>query len=99
MVLRVRELTPTGVLAVVERPGDVGGGMGVNLPDGETTLPSLTEHDRACASAALAAGVDTLALSFVRRPDDLELLRAHMAILPGCGAVGRQARKGPGGSA
>ncbi|MCU0291444.1 MAG: pyruvate kinase [Thermoanaerobaculaceae bacterium] len=79
VVLRVRALTSAGVLAVVERPGDVGGGMGVNLPDGETTLPSLTEHDRACAAAALAAGVDTLALSFVRRADDLDLLRAHMA--------------------
>lgn len=82
VVLRVRELTPTGVIAVVERPGDVGGGMGVNLPDGETTLPSLTDHDRACTAAALAAGVDTLALSFVRRPDDLELLRAEMATGP-----------------
>ncbi|HNX51802.1 MAG TPA: pyruvate kinase, partial [Thermoanaerobaculaceae bacterium] len=40
---------------------------------------SLTDHDRACASAALEAGVDTLALSFVRRPEDLELLRAYMA--------------------
>ncbi|HPW56519.1 MAG: pyruvate kinase [Thermoanaerobaculaceae bacterium] len=78
VVLRVRELTPTGVVAVVERPGEVGGGMGVNLPDGDTSLPSLTDHDRACADAALAAGVDTLALSFVRRPEDVALLRAYL---------------------
>lgn len=75
VVLRVRELTPAGVLAVVERPGEVGGGMGVNLPDGDTSLPSLTEHDRACAGAALAAAVDVLALSFVRRPEDVSALR------------------------
>lgn len=78
VVLRVIELTATGVRAVVQRPGEVTGGMGVNLPDGETSLPSLTEHDRACADAALGAGVDILALSFVRRPEDLALLRAHM---------------------
>lgn len=78
VVLRVRGLTPAGVLAVVERAGEVGGGMGVNLPDGDSSLPSLTDHDRACADAAMAAGVDTLALSFVRRPEDVSLLRTYM---------------------
>lgn len=78
VVLRVIEQTPSGVRAVVQRHGEVAGGMGVNLPDGETSLPSLTDHDRACANAALDAGVDILALSFVRRPDDLDVLRAHM---------------------
>ncbi|HPC82054.1 MAG TPA: pyruvate kinase [Thermoanaerobaculaceae bacterium] len=78
VVLRALQLTPAGVVAVVERPGEVGGGMGVNLPDGDSSLPSLTDHDRACANAALEAGVDVLALSFVRRQDDVALLRAHL---------------------
>ncbi len=55
--------------------GTVAGGTGVNLPDAETSLPSLTDRDRAFVDAAVEAGVDAFALSFVRSADDVRALR------------------------
>ena len=44
---------------------------GVNLPDTEVSLPSLTEKDIADAHFALDQGIDWIALSFVRSVTDL----------------------------
>lgn len=44
---------------------------GVSLPDTELPVGALTEKDRADLDAALAAGVDWVALSFIQRPEDL----------------------------
>jgi pyruvate kinase len=54
----------------------VGGGVatsrkGVNLPGVPVSAPSLTEKDLADLKAAVDLGVDWLALSFVRTPDDI----------------------------
>lgn len=48
---------------------------GTSFPD--TTIPTtaMTEKDRADADAALAAGVDWIALSFIQRPEDVAELR------------------------
>jgi pyruvate kinase len=51
---------------------------GVNLPDSTLELPSLTDKDREDLRFALELGVDMVALSFVRRPEDLELCRSLM---------------------
>ncbi|MCB1748795.1 MAG: pyruvate kinase [Gammaproteobacteria bacterium] len=56
--------------------GKVGDHKGINLPDSEVSAPSLTAKDRADAAFALDAGVDFLALSFVRSADDIRELRA-----------------------
>jgi pyruvate kinase len=48
----------------------------MNLPGVAVSSPSLTDKDRADARFALDLGVDYLALSFVRRPADVEDLRA-----------------------
>ncbi|PSJ59287.1 pyruvate kinase [Pseudaminobacter soli (ex Li et al. 2025)] len=44
---------------------------GVSLPDTDLPVGALTEKDRADLDAALAAGVDWIALSFIQRPEDL----------------------------
>jgi pyruvate kinase len=49
---------------------------GMNLPGVQVSAPALTEKDREDVQDAINAGVDYLALSFVRRPDDIEELRA-----------------------
>jgi pyruvate kinase len=49
---------------------------GMNLPGVQVSAPALTEKDREDVQDAIKAGVDYLALSFVRRPDDIEELRA-----------------------
>jgi pyruvate kinase len=51
---------------------------GMNLPDIAVSAPSLTDKDRDDARFALDLGVDFLALSFVRRADDIADLRTLM---------------------
>ncbi len=48
---------------------------GMNLPGVQVSAPALTEKDREDVQDAVKIGVDYLALSFVRRPDDIEALR------------------------
>jgi pyruvate kinase len=48
---------------------------GMNLPGLHVSAPALTEKDREDVAHAVAAGADYLALSFVRRAEDLVALR------------------------
>lgn len=48
---------------------------GVNLPDTNVSLPSLTEKDLADLDFILTQPVDWIALSFVRSPEDIHALR------------------------
>ncbi len=52
---------------------------GVNLPNTAISLPALTEKDMNDAVFALSQDVDWLALSFVRTPEDLRMLRDLVA--------------------
>ena len=49
---------------------------GMNLPGVQVSAPALTEKDRADIEFAVAQDLDYLALSFVRRPADMDELRA-----------------------
>src|SRR4029079_19832516 len=49
--------------------------MGVNLPSRRVRLPALTDQDRRDLAHGLAIGVDYVALSFVKRADDIVALR------------------------
>ncbi len=71
----------TGVDAPRVRGRVIDGGIltahkGMNLPGVQVSAPALTEKDREDVQDALKIGVDYLALSFVRRPEDIEELRA-----------------------
>ena len=48
---------------------------GMNLPGIHVSAPALTDKDREDVQHARKLGVDYLALSFVRRPEDIEELR------------------------
>jgi pyruvate kinase len=52
--------------------GDIPAGKGINLPSSELDVPSLTAKDRADLAFGVEQKVDLVALSFVRRPSDLE---------------------------
>jgi pyruvate kinase len=52
---------------------------GINLPDSAITAPALTERDMECVQWAVAQGLDLLALSFVRRADEVRALKRHLA--------------------
>jgi len=58
--------------------GKVSDHKGINLPGVSVSAPALTEKDEADLRFALAAGVDMIALSFVRSPDDAHLARKIM---------------------
>jgi pyruvate kinase len=61
----------------------VGGALkskkGVNLPNTAISLPALTKKDKEDAIFALSLHVDWIALSFVRTPEDLRMLRDLIA--------------------
>jgi len=52
---------------------------GVNLPDTELSVPSLTKKDRGCVDYAVHHGFDYLALSFVREGKNIRDLKDIMA--------------------
>ena len=52
---------------------------GINLPDTPVNVPSITDRDWQCADWAIENDLDYLALSFVRKADDLQILRQHLA--------------------
>jgi pyruvate kinase len=70
--------------AVVEVPGEIKDRKGVNMPDTLLPLSALTPKDRADLDAALALGVDWVALSFVQRPEDLIELKEIVKGRAGC---------------
>jgi pyruvate kinase len=51
---------------------------GVNLPGVAVSAPSLTEKDEEDLKVAIDLGCDWLALSFVRRPEDVEFARQRV---------------------
>lgn len=55
-------------------------GKGINLPDTELDVPAITEQDLADLRV-LATEVDIVGLSFVRHPDDVLALHAHLGAL------------------
>jgi pyruvate kinase len=62
--------------AVVHYGGELKAHKGMNLPGIEVSAPALTDKDLEDVHAAVELGVDYVALSFVRRPEDMEQLRA-----------------------
>lgn len=56
--------------------GKLGSRRHINLPGVDVNLPSLTEKDERDIRVGVEAGIDFVALSFVRRSDDILVLRA-----------------------
>jgi pyruvate kinase len=55
--------------------GELTSFKGINLPGVEVTAPALTDKDREDLKHGLELGVDYVALSFVRRAEDIQALR------------------------
>jgi pyruvate kinase len=65
--------------AIVEVPGEIKNRKGVNMPDTLLPMSAMTPKDRRDLDAALAIGVDWIALSFVQRPEDVAELKHIVA--------------------
>jgi pyruvate kinase len=75
LALEVRGVKEARVEAVVHYGGELKAHKGMNLPGIDVSAPALTEKDIEDVKQAVALGVDYIALSFVRRPEDMEQLR------------------------
>ncbi len=69
--LAVTAVTGNNVKCVVVAGGILKNNKGINLPGVDVSAPALSEKDRIDIGFALRHGVDYVALSFVRRPEDV----------------------------
>lgn len=75
----VSEITPTNdVKVTVTTGGELSSKKGINLPDTTISLPALTEKDLADLEFIIEQKLDWVALSFVRRTEDLNKLREKL---------------------
>ncbi len=66
------------ITAKVIRGGLLKNNKGMNLPNINVSAPSVTEKDLADLRVGMSEGVDFVALSFIRRPEDMEPVREVM---------------------
>jgi pyruvate kinase len=74
--LRVERVSGRDVNCRVVNGGALGEHKGINLPGVYLRVPALTPKDRDDLKFALAHGVDYIAVSFVRRPEDVLLAKS-----------------------
>ena len=85
--LRLKTVSCDGQTAVTEVVvgGKLSSRKGVSLPDTTLAFGALTEKDRRDLEAAIQAGIDWVALSFIQRPDDIaevrKITRGYASIL------------------
>jgi pyruvate kinase len=73
--LRVVQVRAPNVICEVVNGGALGEHKGINLPGINLRVPALTPKDRADLKFALKHGADYIAVSFVRRPEDVTLAK------------------------
>jgi pyruvate kinase len=78
LMLRATRVTATTVITEVVEGGLVSDHKGINLPGVAVSVPALSDKDVDDLRWALRAGVDLIALSFVRTADDVRKVHAIM---------------------
>ncbi len=73
--LKVKEVRDIDVICTVIYGGLLKSRKGINLPQTKVTAPSLTEKDMQDLEFGLKHHVDWIALSFVRKATDIEILK------------------------
>jgi pyruvate kinase len=76
--LRAEATDGVAVRTVVVNGGEISDHKGINLPGVRVSLPSVTEKDAGDLRFGVEAGIDLVALSFVRKAADVEQLRAML---------------------
>ncbi len=74
--LRVQQVRGREVICVVVNGGALGEHKGINLPGVQLRVPALTPKDRQDLRFALKQGVNYIAVSFVRRPEDVLMAKS-----------------------
>ncbi|WP_375489770.1 pyruvate kinase [uncultured Jatrophihabitans sp.] len=68
----------TDVVCDVTEGGPVSNNKGLSLPGVDVSVPAMSDKDAADLEFALKLGVDFVALSFVRNPEDVKLVQRVM---------------------
>jgi pyruvate kinase len=68
----------TDIRCLVVEGGPVSNNKGVSLPNVAVSVPAMSDKDEADLRFALRLGADLIALSFVRSPDDIKLVKEIM---------------------
>jgi pyruvate kinase len=83
--LTVTESSPKHIVTRVEVGGRLSDRKGVSLPDSTLAFSALAAKDRSDLEAALDAGIDWVALSFIQRPEDIaeakKITRGRAAVM------------------
>jgi pyruvate kinase len=79
VAVEVTAVTGNDIRCLVVEGGPVSNNKGVSLPNVAVSVPALSDKDADDLRFALGLGVDLVALSFVRSPDDIKLVREIMA--------------------
>jgi pyruvate kinase len=83
--LTVTQAEPKRMTTRVEVGGRLSDRKGVSLPDSTIPFSALAEKDRSDLEAALNAGIDWVALSFIQRPEDIaeakKITRGRAAVM------------------
>ncbi|TCP69060.1 pyruvate kinase [Baia soyae] len=81
--LEVREVTGTDIICNVTNGGVLKNKKGVNIPGIKINLPGITEKDAADIHFGIEQGVDFIAASFIRKPEDVldirKILEKHQS--------------------
>ncbi len=81
LILKILKIDNNGVLAEACNKYKLLPAKGINLPDTEIKIPTITKKDREDIQTAVEADADFIALSFVRSGDDIaearELIKNH----------------------
>jgi pyruvate kinase len=78
VAVEVTEVAGNDVSVLVTEGGPVSNNKGVSLPNVAVSVPAMSEKDTEDLEFALRLGVDWVALSFVRSPDDVKLVHEVM---------------------
>lgn len=74
--IKVEKISGNEIICKVIVPGKIGGRRGVNIPGAYLKISSLTPKDKKDLEFAYKNDVDYIALSFVRKADDIKELRS-----------------------
>ena len=77
--LKTKEVRGDEIITEVVHGGLLKSRKGINLPDTNISTPSLTEKDREDLELGLKQDLDWIALSFVRKADDIRELKKVIA--------------------
>lgn len=75
IITRASSTLNNEVIVEVEVGGKLSNNKGINLPGTPLSIPCLTPKDLEDLKFGISIGVDAIALSFVRRPEDIQSLR------------------------